>query len=121
MARGLAYAGCSAGISCLGELTGDSAATPRSERILRPGLRAFPGTHLGPHWDVIDRFAPGLKAFIISRVGPKERLVGVDNDTGLVGDGRDWRVMGSGSVHVLEEGRWTDHPAGTSFALALAG
>jgi cyanophycinase-like exopeptidase len=117
--RGLAYAGCSAGISCLGEVTGDSASMRVSDRTPRPGLRAFPGTHFGPHWDMLGKFVPGLKTFIVSAVGPGERLVAVDNETALVGDGIEWQVMGAGGVHVLDASGWTDHAAGSSFTLPL--
>jgi cyanophycinase len=113
--RGLAYGGCSAGAAVLGEralwrLHGDN---------LRPALGFFKGTNVGPHWDGIDRHAPGLRPRLVEALGAGARIVGIDERTAVVGDGRRWSVIGSGGVHVLEGGRWTDHPAGSTFDLTL--
>ena len=48
------------------------------------------------------------------------RLIGIDEDTAMVGDCTRWEVVGTGAVHVLERGSWVRHDAGESFALALA-
>lgn len=112
---GLAYAGCSAGVASLGERT-----TWRYHRDpLGPGLRLFPGTNFGPHWDVIDRFLPGQRQRVTATLGDDHRLVGIDERTALIGDGRRWSVVGVGRVHVLEGGEWADHPGGASFDLEL--
>src|SRR5262249_54623429 len=67
MNRGLAYGGCSAGIACLGETALDSAARGLDDGWLRrPGLRLFPKTTLGPHWDTIEMFVPGVQERLIS-------------------------------------------------------
>jgi cyanophycinase len=120
MARGLAYAGCSAGIACLGEAALDSAARSMGvEAFSGAGLGLFPRTHLAPHWDAIDRFVPGLRALIESSVPQDERLLAVDERTALVGDGSSWEVLGAGGVRVREEGAWRSFAAGERFGSHL--
>lgn len=120
MDRGLAYGGCSAGMACLGEVAPDIAAlAASSNRIWWPGLRLFPRVYFSPHWDALEKHVKGLQRFWISSVPPDGRLVAIDERTAVVGDGSDWEVVGSGAAHLLEAGRWTDHPAGTSFRADL--
>jgi cyanophycinase len=114
--RGLAYGGCSAGIAALGE----RAAWRLHRNSFWPGLGVFPGTNLAPHWDAVDAYIPGLAQALVANLGPPFRLVAVDELTAMVGDGRRWSVLGAGGVHVLEDGGWTDHGAGSSFDLDLA-
>jgi cyanophycinase len=113
--RGLAYAGCSAGAAVLGEramwrLRGDT---------LGPALRYFRRANVGPHWDAIDRITPGLRERLVEALGAEARLVGIDERTAMVGDGEHWSVVGAGAVHVREDGRWSHHPDGSTFDLAL--
>ena len=120
MDRGLAYAGCSAGISCLGEKAPDSSnADPLRADAWRPGLRLFPQTYLAPHWDALDTYRPGLRDFVGASVPFDARLLAVDERTAVVGDGIAWTVMGSGSAHLLERGRWSHFPNGESFHAGL--
>jgi cyanophycinase len=114
--RGLAYGGCSAGIAALGE----RAAWRLHRNSFWPGLGVFPGTNLAPHWDAVDAYLPGLAHALVANLGPPFRLVAVDERTAMVGDGRRWSVLGAGGVHILEDGGWTDHGAGSSFDLDLA-
>ena len=114
--RGLAYGGCSAGVAALGE----RAAWRLHRSTFWPGLAVFPGTNLAPHWDATDRYLPGLSGALIDHLGPPYRLVTVDEDTAMIGDGRRWSVIGAGRVQVLTGGAPTDHRAGESFELDLA-
>jgi cyanophycinase len=114
--RGLAYGGCSAGIAALGE----RAAWRLHRNSFWPGLGVFPGTNLAPHWDAVDAYIPGLAEALVANLGPPFRLVAVDERTAMVGDGRRWSVLGAGGAHILEDGGWTDHGAGSSFDLDLA-
>jgi cyanophycinase len=120
MDRGLGYAGCSAGVACLGDTAPDSARRSMDDDLWRPGLGVFPGTWFGPHWDTLDGFAPGFTSFMESSLPQGSRLIGIDEDTAMVGDCTRWDVVGTGAVHVLEGAAWTRHEAGESFALALA-
>ncbi len=121
MDDGLAYAGCSAGVACLGDIAPDSAREEFDENLWQPGLRLFPGYWFGPHWDALDGFAPGLTDFIVSEVPEGATLVGIDENTALVGDGRRWDVVGVAGAHVLTDGDWTHHEPGASLDLELSG
>jgi cyanophycinase-like exopeptidase len=120
MDRGLAYAGCSAGVASLGDLALDSARRDWADDLWHPGLRVFPGTMFGPHWDALDGYVPGLSGFIKGSVPDGHRLVGIDEDTAIVGDGVDWTVLGAGRVHVLEDGSWRRIGAGHDLRLPLS-
>ena len=118
--RGLAYAGCSAGIACLGDVAPDSTSNdPTSAHFWRPGLGLFPKTYFGPHWDALDRYVPGLRATVVASVPSDCRLLAIDEDTAVVGDGTEWAVMGSGTASLLEDGAWSEYRAGTSFTKAF--
>ncbi len=119
MRGGLAYAGCSAGVACLGDIAPDSARQEFDEELWQPGLGLFPGHWFGPHWDALDGFAPGLTDFIISEVPEGATLVGIDENTAMVGDGHDWSVVGVGGVHVKHGEDWIHHGPGAAFELAL--
>jgi len=120
MARGLSYAGCSAGVASLGEVAPDSSATSfRNEDLWRPGLRMFPKVYFGPHWDALDRFVPGLRDLIVASVPPEGRLLAIDERTAVVGDGEAWAVMGSGSAHFMDAGEWIEARAGQPLSARL--
>jgi cyanophycinase len=120
MSHGLGYAGCSAGVASLGDIVPDSSRRTIGDEIWRPGLGVFPGTWFGPHWDTLDRYAPGLIGLMESSLPEGSRLIGIDEDTAMVGDCARWDVIGTGSVHVFEQGSWTRHGAGEAFSLTLA-
>jgi cyanophycinase-like exopeptidase len=48
-------------------------------------------------------------------------LVGVDEQTALVGDGERWHVIGAGGVHVHAANDWSTFANGDALALALTG
>ena len=99
MERGMAYAGCSAGVACLGDAAPDSSIDPLSAdgSLMQPGLGVFPGTFLMPHWDALDGYVPGLRALIRRSVPGDRRLVTIDERTAILGDGAAWTVVGSGA------------------------
>jgi cyanophycinase len=115
---GLAYAGCSAGVACLSETTYDSEEQD-FEHVFKPGLGFVRETLFGPHWDMLDTWIPGATSMIVSSVPEGGRLVAIDEETAMFGDGSSWNVEGRSGVHVLQDGTWTHHPAGTAFALDL--
>lgn len=119
MERGLAYAGCSAGVACLGDVAPDGARQDVNGELWRPGLGVFPGYRFGPHWDTLDRYVPGLRSFIETSLPPGTTLVAIDEDTAMFGDGIRWRIIGDGGVHVLEDGRWTARGDGEVFDLTM--
>ena len=119
MDRGMAYGGCSAGIQCLGERALDAAVGTWGPEAWKAGLGLFRGVWFGPHWDALDRYVPGLAGFVQSSVPPHHRLIAIDEDTAMVGDGREWDVVGAGGVHLWRDGSWTDHLSGERFTYAL--
>lgn len=119
MTRGLAYAGCSAGVVCLGGRALDSARTDADETLWQPGLGVFPACLFGAHWDALDGYVPGLRDLIVGSVPEGDILVGIDEDTAMMGDGERWHLTGAGGVHVLEGDAWTEHEPGSAFELRL--
>ncbi len=118
--RGLAYAGCSAGIACLGDVAPDSTSNdPTSAHFWRPALGLFPKTYFGPHWDALDVYIPGLRAMIVGSVPSDCRLLAIDENTAVVGDGKEWTVLGAGRAALLEDGEWGEYPSGTAFTKEL--
>jgi cyanophycinase len=118
--RGVAYAGCSAGVACLGEVATDSAAVALGAgNLYRPGLRLFPKMHFGPHWNMLDAFIPGLREMIVSSVPADCRLLAIDERTAVVGDGETWNVLGSSKAALLEDGRWGEFGPGESFTAGM--
>jgi cyanophycinase-like exopeptidase len=119
IARGVAYAGCSAGISCLGELAPDNTGDPRRPGIWSPGLALFPKVVFGPHWDMLDTYVPGLTRYIVDAVPADCRLVGVDEHTAILGDGVNWQVAGLGHGRLRQGGRWRTWSPGERFVAPL--
>ena len=119
MARGMVYAGCSAGMACLGRTAPDSDIQDFTAGLWQPGLSLFPKSWLGPHWDALDRFAPGLLAHIDATVPRDDVLLGVDEYTAVLGDGSDWTVAGIGAAHARVAGQWHRYEPGALFHLAL--
>ena len=118
--RGLTYAGCSAGIAALGEVAPDSTSNdPTSAHFWRVGLGLFPKMYFGPHWDALDTYVPGLRQTIIASIPGDSRLLAVDEDTAVVGDGSTWRVIGAGQAALLVDGEGSEHPAGSTFEAEL--
>jgi cyanophycinase len=116
--RGMAYAGCSAGVACLNELTFDSDTTDMGE-VWKPGLSLVPRTMFAPHWDMVDSWIPGAADFILSSVPEGHTFIGLDEDTAMVGTGETWEVMGRSGVHIRQDGRDETYRERDRFDLAL--
>ncbi len=116
---GLPYAGCSAGVACLTEVTYDSE-TADFSAVWAPGLGYIRDALFGPHWDMVDTWIPGAQEFIVGSVKPGQVFIGLDEDTAMVGDGRSWSVRGAAKVHVMTDGRWQRYSAGDPFVLPLS-
>lgn len=95
--RGAIYAGCSAGAMIL------------ARRI--PSFRLFgaiagfdivPAQFIIPHFDAIPAMFKPLTFTLRRQLKDNERMIGVDENTALVGTlGGEWKVMGRSKVHVL--------------------
>jgi cyanophycinase-like exopeptidase len=97
--RGAIYAGCSAGAMIL------------ARRI--PSFRLFgtvegfgivPAQFIIPHFDAIPAVFKPLTFTLRRQLREDERMIGVDEDTALVGAlGGEWKVMGRSNVHVFTQ------------------
>ena len=119
--RGMGYVGCSAGMASLGRKAPDSTVDELSPALWADGLRLFPHTWFGPHWDRLDNYAPGLTAHFDASVPLDDLLVGVDEQTAIVGDGEHWQVVGIGGAYVRETGTWRHLKTGERFVVDLLG
>lgn len=116
MDRGMAYVGCSAGVASLGDVVPDSTVLDfTSSELWKPGLGLFPKLFLGPHWDALNAYVPGLQQLFISAVPAGHRLLAIDERTAVVGDGSEWQVMGNGGASLMEHGAWQTFRPGQSF------
>jgi cyanophycinase len=115
---GLPYAGCSAGVAWLTEVTYDSD-VQEFDSVWAPGMGYVRDTLFGPHWDIVDTWIEGATTFIVGAVKPGQTFVGLDEDTAMVGDGSSWEVIGRAKVHVLREGEWSRYADGETFDLRL--
>jgi len=106
--NGAVIAGCSAGACFLGEVAPDpSSDTLNPERWSAEGLRLIPQTVFGPHWDMLETWIPGVQDFMRKNTPEDCRLVTLDENTAMVGDGGTWRVFGVGTVAVHLDGTRT--------------
>ena len=115
---GLPYAGCSAGVACLAEVTFNSE-SQGLDGIWASGLGYVRGVRFAPHWDIVDTWIPEATTFIVEAVGPSDTFIGLDEDTAMVGDGRTWEVIGRAKMHVLRDGEWTRYASGDTFELPM--
>jgi cyanophycinase-like exopeptidase len=111
---GAALAGCSAGAMAL------TAHVPDPRHPFQPaevGLGAVPHVRVLPHFD---RFmarlpAPALDHLITAP--PGVTILGIDEDTALVGGPEAWEVQGRQSVWILGDDRRQEHPPGSRLVL----
>jgi cyanophycinase len=113
---GTALGGCSAGAMAL------SADAPREVRG-RPmseaaGLSVVPHLSVIPHFDHMAKWDPLFMEHAVARTSPGATLVGVDEDTALVGGPSHWTVMGQATVTVFGAGQPQIYRAGDRFTLS---
>ena len=106
---GAALAGCSAGAMALAVAVPDVLSPLRGTA---PGLAVVPRVQVIPHFD---RFVKRLPTPLLRSVVRPARgvaLIGVDEDTALIGGPSRWRVMGAGSAWLLNGDERIEHPSG---------
>jgi cyanophycinase len=118
LGRGMAYAGCSAGVACLNEITFDSDSMDMDD-VWKPGIGLVPRTVFAPHWDMVDTWIPGATEFIVASVPEGYTFIGMDEDTAMIGRGSSWEVVGKGGIHFQREGLSTTYRDGDRFDFAL--
>jgi cyanophycinase len=116
--RGGAAGGCSAGACMFGDVAPDPTAVGTKDAWSKPGLSLLKGYSIGAHWDALDTFYPGLQKLALKHVPAGSTMIGIDEDTAMVADGDDWRVIGRGAVHVYADGETArSYQDGTTFTL----
>lgn len=112
--NGAALAGCSAGAMALTA----EAPSIRGRSPAEPGLGLIGHLAVIPHFDRLGRWgAPYVERRTRQRP-PGITLVGIDEDTALVGGPVHWTVMGRRQVTVFGSDGPVSHPAGTTLTLA---
>jgi cyanophycinase len=112
---GAALAGCSAGACALTQVTFDT----RPPLLRRPGLGVVPGLAVLPHFDAIEGWRPGIVEHWLEELEPEQILVGIDENTALVGGPHRFRVHGAGAAWVID-GERRRYPAGAEIDVSLA-
>ena len=107
---GAALAGCSAGAMAMTDWV-PSLRHPR--RGATPGLAILPRMRVIPHFDAFAARMPDLVTRFVLPGGDGATLVGIDEDTALVGGPDRWTVAGRQSAWVLQGGHRTEYPSGS--------
>ena len=110
-AGGAALAGCSAGAMALS----DWAPRMRELNAVEPtGLGLVPHVRVIPHFDRMLSWVPDVLRNALLRLPEGSTLLGIDEDTALVGGPHEWTVQGRQSVWVLGHGHRQEHPSGST-------
>jgi cyanophycinase-like exopeptidase len=108
---GSALAGCSAGAMSLTEW----APRPRdfnSEHI--SGLGYVPHIRVIPHFDKFGSWIPDMLRNTMLRLPEGVMLLGIDEETALVGGPHEWVVQGNQSVWHLGDGKRVEYTSGST-------
>lgn len=96
--EGAALAGCSAGAMAL---TAWIPSLRHPDKGHTPGLGLLPHLRVIPHFDYFRRIIPQVvDRFLVPRDG--DTLLGIDEDTALIGGPAEWRVAGRQATWVLD-------------------
>lgn len=102
---GAAVAGCSAGACALSAVANHVRSRSAGAGVEpNPGLGAVPHLAVVPHFDLFRKRAPQLVAAMVMGAGDGLTVVGIDEDTALVGGPTDWIVEGRSGVFVYDQG-----------------
>ncbi|MEZ5116009.1 MAG: Type 1 glutamine amidotransferase-like domain-containing protein [Candidatus Nanopelagicales bacterium] len=113
---GAALAGCSAGAMAM------STWVPHIRpRLSGPahvdGLGLLPHVRVIPHFDRMLGRVPDLLTRYLLHAPDGVAIVGVDEDTALVGGPHEWTVRGRSSAWLLGHGRREEYPAGSTVTI----
>lgn len=113
--RGAIYAGCSAGAMILAR------EIPDFRALGLRSIRAFgilPAAFVIPHFDAIPAIWKPLITALRRRLKEDDIMIGVDENTALVGRlNGTWSVMGESSAHLFRKSKVKTYGAGESFSL----
>ncbi len=107
---GIALAGCSAGAAALTALAPDMRTME-----MRPGLGLVPGLAVIPHFDRMRRWWPAAERRHVEQAPDGIAVVGIDEDTAVVGGRGRWWVRGRGTATLLRPGEPRTFAAGEDF------
>ena len=99
---GAALAGCSAGACALSRIADDFA---RPGRYSGAGLAVVPQLVVLPHFDRLERWRPGLTETMAGRTPKDAVLVGIDEETALVGHGESF-IVPRQEIGLAHRPRW---------------
>jgi cyanophycinase len=114
LAEGAVLAGSSAGAMVLGDFFYD----PRSQNLVK-GLGLLGATRIIPHFNSFGRTWLGR----LQKELPSVRLIGIDEETGLINDGPagTWSVYGAGAVVIYRGGQTERYGEGQRMEMDLDG
>jgi cyanophycinase len=120
---GAALAGCSAGAMAFGDWVPEvrrrsRSAGPGGPGRGRPGLGLLPHLRVLPHFDAFMGRMPALMLRPLTRAPEGVTVVGVDEDTALVGGPESWTVRGRRSAWLLAAGHRREFPTGSTLTTA---
>lgn len=98
------FGGCSAGASVLGVRVPDPRNPELSAKLWSDGLGFLP-VMISAHWDTLERWAPGIRTFVLDSVPDGLPHMAIEERTAAVGDGRTFEVMGDGAVVLHRPGQ----------------
>ncbi len=112
---GAALAGCSAGAMAL---TANVPDLLHPRRPPEPGLGVVPHLQVIPHFDRLPRIVPSRALRWLMAPSHGVIVLGIDEDTALVGGPDQWEVQGHRSVWEITAHGRTEHPRGSRLRLA---
>lgn len=107
---GAALAGCSAGAMAM---TGRVPHVRALHKPFDPGLGLLPHLRVIPHFDKMLGWAPDILTRVLVHAPDGVTVLGIDEDTALIGGPHEWRVAGRQSVWTLGHGAREEHPPGS--------
>ncbi len=112
---GAALAGCSAGAMAMTSWV-PSLRHPRKGGTV--GLALLPHLRVIPHFDAFAARVPDLVTRFLLPHDPLVTVIGIDEDTALVGGPREWTVQGRQSAWLLTQDGREQLPAGSTVTTA---
>jgi cyanophycinase len=110
---GAVYAGCSAGAMILAKRIPSFRLAGTLE-----GFGIVPAAFVIPHFDAVPVMFKPLVHALKSQLKQGECMIGVDEDTALVGSlGGGWQVMGRSKVHVISRNKSISYESGQTLVL----
>jgi hypothetical protein len=78
----------------------------------------IPATYVIPHFDAIPAVWKPLVFALQRQLKKGERMIGIDEDTALIGRlGQEWTVKGRARVHIFEGREELSYASGRTFLL----